>query len=384
VTERPVTAGGHETPRAAEAPQASQAPEAAPPPDRRPRPGWRRAWHRIPLRILGRAATNYAEDRGTVLAAAISYYALFSLFPLTLLVLSVFGIVLRSEEVQQRVLDAIMTQLPIDEGEEGPIANTLRRTAGLGPTLTVLSLLAAFWTASAFAAAIRSALNVIFEVTRRRPFVRGKLMDYLLIPIIGLPFIGGIVLTAAWRLVQGRFEEVPVIGGEFTWAWDLGAFAIPFVLSFIAFTLLYTLIPHRNVRLRYAMVGAFLAALLFETFKFGFAFYLENFASYGVIYGPLASVIVLLFWVFLTANIMLFGAEVSAEAPHVMREEPRHGRPRDEPGEGDWRRSLWAFVRGLVLVGEEETAEPVQDGRRARREAEARAAEAHASGEARE
>jgi membrane protein len=335
--------------------------------------GWQRPPRDFPhlaLRVLGRAATNFREDRGTSLAAAISYYALFSLFPLTLLAVSIFGLLLRSEELQQRVLEQILTQLPVNPEQEGGVADALQRAAEIGPTLAGVSFLGALWTASALSAAVRSALNVIFEATRRRPFLRGKAMDYLLIPIIGLPFLGGIVLTTAWRFLQRAVEQAPFVEGELGPIWILGALAIPFVLSFVAFLLLYRLIPNRDVEWRYAAVGALPAALLFEALKVGFAFYLANFATYDVIYGPIAGVIVMLFWVYLTANVTLFGAEVAVEAPHVVHEEPRHGRLHREAGEGDWRHAAWSFIRGLVLAGEEEATAP-------RLEEEGRAAATH-------
>ena len=85
-----------------------------------------------------------------------------------------------------------------------------------------------------------------------------------------------------------------------------------------------------------------------EVAKQGFAFYLAGFASYDVVYGSLGGVFALLFWVYLSANILLFGAEVAAELPHVLREEPRHGHA--GATEANWRGSLLAVLRGLVLA----------------------------------
>lgn len=318
-----------------------------------PPSGAGRPWYRLILPVLGRAAANFREDRGTQLAAAISYYGLFSLFPLTLLAVSVFGVVLRSERVKARVLDHLFTQLPLDPGQ-GSVQQALENAASLGPTLSVVSLLGAFWTAGALSAAIRSALNVIFDAPRNRPLVRGKAVDYMLLPIIGLPFLGGVFATTAWRIMQRNVEALPFVEGQVEWLWELGALLIPLGLSFIAFLLLYTLIPNRYVELRYAVPGALLAAVLFELLKVGFAIYLANFASYDVIYGPISSVIVLLFWVYVTANIMLFGAEVASEAPHVVHPVRRLGRA-SVMDEGGWRRSLWSFARGLVLAGDDST-----------------------------
>jgi membrane protein len=315
-------------------------------------PHSRPRWDRLTLRVLARSTSNFIEDRGTHMAAAISYYGLFSLFPLTLLAVAIFGIVLRSPTVQSRVLDEILTQLPIDPGNQGSIQSALQNAASLGPTLSIVSLLGAIWTAGALSASIRSALNVIFQAPRNRPLVRGKMIDYALIPVIGLPFLGGIVVTTGWRIAQHRVAELPFVQDRLLWLWELGVFLIPLALSFFAFLLLYWMVPNRRVRFRYAWGGALLAAVLFEGLKVGFAYYLADFASYDVVYGPLSSVIVLLFWVYLTANITLFGAEVAAETPHVVLEEPRHGVA--SSGEGNWRQALKAFLRGLVLAGDDD------------------------------
>jgi uncharacterized BrkB/YihY/UPF0761 family membrane protein len=88
---------------------------------------------------------------------------------------------------------------------------------------------------------------------------------------------------------------------------------------------------------------------LFEGLKVGFALYLANFASFNVLYGPLSSVIVLMFWVYATANITLFGAEVAAEMPYVVRGAPRRGRS-DVADPASFRHALWSFARGLVLA----------------------------------
>lgn len=305
---------------------------------------------KLPFHVLGRAATNFAEDRGTQLAAAISYFTLFSMFPATLLAVSVFGIVLRNEEIQNRVLTAIIEYLPV----EGPaVSESLRDVADLGPTVTLLSLAGAFWTSGALSAAIRQALNQVFEVQRRRPLVRAKLIDFVILPIIAVPLFGGLVLTGAWRFFQQELDDRwGILDGRFAWTWDVGAFFIPLSLSFVAFLLLYRLAPNRSLPYRYLVPGALVAALAFEGLKAGFAFYLESLGNYSV-YGSLGSVIMLLFWVYLSANILVFGGEIAAELPHVIHHEPRHGHFHLGP-EPDLKRSVFNFVRGLVLVAEED------------------------------
>lgn len=316
---------------------------------------------RFAFRVLGRAAANFLDDRGTQMAAAISYYALFSLFPLTLLAFSVFGIVIRDPALQERALNAIIDFLPI---RGSSVADSLRRVADLGPTITAVALIGSFWSAGALSAAVRSALNVAFEADRGRPLLRAKLIDYALLPIIGIPLIGGVVVTTVWRLAQREITAAfPFLGGPFAWAWGLGAIAIAPVLSFLAFLLIYWLVPNRRLYFRYIWPGALLATVAFEGLKNGFTVYLSNFGNYEVVYGSLGSVVILLFWIFVTANILIYGGEVAAEVPHVLHEEPRHG---VTPEEGDWKRSLFGFLRGLVLAGDEEVKPRAPSPRRRR------------------
>jgi membrane protein len=307
----------------------------------------------VPLEILGAAASNFSRDRGTQMAASISYYALFSLFPLTLLAVSIFGIVIRDEALQVRVVDAIIDFLPV-EGDT--VENSIRNVAELGPTLTVISFFGTAWSAAALSASIRSALNVAFEATQRRPFLRGKLIDYALLPIISLPLLGGILISAFVRLAREEVRQwFPVVDELFGLLWQLVSLGVPFLLSFTAFLLIYWLLPNRTLRFRYLWPGAVLAALGFELVKSGFTYYLAHFGNFDVIYGSLGSVIILLFWVFITANILIFGAEVASEVPRVIFGEPARESDIEEPP-GDWKRSLWRMVLGLVMVVEEETA----------------------------
>ena len=303
--------------------------------------------------MLGRSVTNFIEDSGNQMAAAVSYYALFSLFPLTLLAVSILGVLLRDPRVEDQVLAGIISFLPI---QDQSIATSLRNVADLGPTLTIVSVLGSLWSAGALSAALRSSLNVVFEVQTPRPWLHAKAIDYMLLPVIGLPLIGGIVLTTAWRIAQaelGRtlgFIDSPI---SFSFFWSAGAVAIPLVLSFIAFMLTYWLLPNTHPKFRHLWPGALFAAVGFEGLKVGFAAYVEQFASFNVIYGSVGSVIVLLFWVYLTANIVIFGGEIAAEVPHVLHGEARHG----GKSEGNWKHSTLSLLRGLVMAGEEETAD---------------------------
>ena len=321
-------------------------PVAAPPRTRRA--PW--YWAAVVFRVTGRALKNFAEDRGTQMAAAISYYTLFSLIPLLILVVAVFGLVLRdASSLEQDVIDFLVESLPIPEGD---VEEAVQGASKLAPQLAAVALLGAIWTSGALSASLRTALNVAFEARRGRPALRGKLIDYALLPILGVPVLGGVVLSAAWRIVRREVEDLPLGTSEFQWVWEAVAIGTSLMLSFLAFSLLYWLAPNRTVRFRYLWAGALFAAAAFEGLKYAFTIYLENFANYDVIYGSLGGVVVLLFWVFLSANILILGAEIANETPHVLREEPRHGRAREE--DRHWLSASWKVIRWFILAPEDE------------------------------
>ncbi len=307
-------------------------------------------WLAVFARVTGRAIKNYAEDRGNQMAAAISYYTLFSLVPVFILIVAIFGLVLRDAELQQRVIDALVEALPLPEGE---VADVVNGAADLAPTFALVSFIGALWTSGALSAALRTSLNVAFEARRSRPAIRGKLIDYTLLPILGIPVLGGVVISAGWRIIQQRTEDLP-LAARFEWVWEFATLGTSLTLTFIAFSLLYWLAPNRTVRFRYIWPGALFAALAFEGLKYGFGIYLANFGNYDVVYGALGGVVVLLFWVFLSANILILGAEVANELPHVLLEEPRHGRVRESSEERHWLSAGWKLVRWLLLAPEDE------------------------------
>jgi membrane protein len=301
---------------------------------------------RMTAGVLARSVVSFVEDRGSQLAAAISFFALFSLFPLALFSAAVFGIVLRNEELQSRTLEAIVDALPV---QTPSVEQSLRALADLGPTLSVVSLLTALWVSGALATALRSGLDVVFDVERGRPYFRAKLFDYIVVLAAGALFLASTVATTGWRIVEARADaRLGLDADDVGFVWDVGALVLPAALTFATFVLLYRALPHRATQLAHVWPGALLAAVLFELAKVGFAIYLANAARYQVVYGSLGGVIALLLWVYVSANILLFGAEVAAEFGHLRRGEPRHGHAFAD--DGDWRASLVAMVRGLMFA----------------------------------
>ncbi len=270
--------------------------------------------------VLWHAIVNFGGDRVAQMAASLSYFALLSIFPFLLLALAIFGVVLRDEDLQQRVLAEIVEALPI---EAPTIEEALRNLAGGGASMGVVALVGTVVAATALARSLRGSLNVIFRAGQQRSLLRGWLVDLTVLPVLGLLFIASLLLSTVWRFAQAMaddlgFEEVAPL-------WELGALAIPALLSFVGLLLLYLLLPNRPLHVLDLWPGALIAMVGFQIGTFAFSIYFENFGAYDIVYGSLGGVIALLAWVFVSSLILLFGAEVAAEASRRRGEQEAEG-----------------------------------------------------------
>lgn len=273
--------------------------------------------------LLQQAAGEYVRDDCAQLAAAISYYAVFSLFPLLIFVVAMAGLLIQDRSVQEDIVDEVLKNIPLSEGEgRDSVTDAVRGVGESGAgALGLLGLVGMAWSGSSLFGALRKALNAAFDDTEsKRPFVPQKAIDLGLVLALAVFFLVSIGATAFLRIVRNNSSELGALGDAAESAgllWDGASYAIPLVFSFIAFTALYCLVPSRLRSPIEVWPGALVAAVVFEAAKLGFSFYLENFTSYDVVMGSLGAVAAFLFWIYVSANIMLFGAEVAAEHPRV-------------------------------------------------------------------
>lgn len=255
---------------------------------------------------------GFRDDRCTRLAAAIAYYVLFSIIPLAIFAVSVFGFVLNNENIREELVDQILEVLPLSETDgRTDVTDVVDSARDISGPAAILSLVAALWTSSAMFGAIRSSLNTVWKVDEIRPFVQGKLLDLAQVGGLMLLFVGSTVLTGALRTIRTlSTEHVGPLAGE-NILWELPPVLLPAVVALLAYFVLYTIVPAKKVAWQEALSGAALATILFEVLKNTFAIYVQNFNNYDVVYGALAGVLLFMFYMFLASNIMLIGAELA-------------------------------------------------------------------------
>ena len=250
---------------------------------------------------------EFLDDDCMHMAAGIAYYALFSIFPLLLGIIAIVGVVLEPGTLQGAVLDYATEIFP---GSRELVSTNVEGIVSSRGTLGLLSFLGLLWSGMAIFAAIRRSLNRAWDIEQERPFWRQKLVELAMMVGVGLILMTSIVVTAFFRILLGLNSEAAA--GIATPLATLGSF-MPLLLDFVVFAAIYRFVPNTPAVWSDVWPGAVLAAVLFEGGKHLFLWYMTNFADYSLVYGSLASVIAFLFWSYISAIILLLGAEVAAE-----------------------------------------------------------------------
>jgi membrane protein len=302
------------------------------------------------LLVHGRAfvrhlSAGFCADRCLVAAAGLSYGTLLSLVPLMTVAFAVLAAFPVFQAFASDIQDFIFKNFVPAFGEL--VETHLRQFVDQAKGLTAVGVVFLIFAALLLMAEIERALNDIWHVRRRRRALSSFLV-YWAVLSLG-PVLIGISLAMTSYLVSLPFFSHTAGLSAKTWMFR----AMPFVLSTLAFTLLYTVVPNRNVPLRHAVVGAVLAAILFEIANRGFAFYVTHFPAYQVVYGALAAIPVFLLWIYVSWVVILLGGELT-HALMTFRPDDVKGASRTERvGLVEAYRvigHLWdAQVRGLAL-----------------------------------
>lgn len=244
---------------------------------------------------------------GTRQAAALAYYAVFSIFPLSLLLAVIISRVLGPVVAQQQIQLGLSSFLPPSASSVFDLVETNVTTAlAQSQSFGIIAIAGLTWSGLGLFTNITTSLDHIFRVPESRSIWRQRLiavvMTLILIALVGASF----VTSAAQRLLNALLLERPSV-----WL-TIGIYFLPFALNMAIFALLFRYVPARTVKWDAVWPAAIVGAVGWELAKSSFGWYLNNVANYQFVYGSLATVIVLLFWAYLIAAIFLFSAELCA------------------------------------------------------------------------
>lgn len=265
------------------------------------------------VRVLPAAVDGYFRDRLGQHAAGIAYRVLFSLAPLSIVLVSILGVLLEDDERREEVIDEIVSWLPVDEEGSSKVEEAITGLASPTSLLGLVSLALFFWASTGMMAALRTGLEAAMSVERRRPAARGKLVDLLLVAGAGALVIvmmaSAVVSQVVTRFVEDAADLLDVGGGLVT---ELVRVGVPLVVTTVVVMLLYRFVPSRRLRFGDAVAGGIVTGVLLLVISAASALVYDQAAQLSVVYGSITVVLVFLYTVYLYASALLFGAEVAA------------------------------------------------------------------------
>lgn len=267
------------------------------------------------LSLIGGIKIFYKNNGGNR-AAAISFYALFSLMPLMLLLTAAIGFILgKNTGVLDMVIAFVKERLPYLSDR---VVSDLKGLSRVWKTLGWVSIVSLFWSAQFVLDGIANALTAIFETEQKFGILRKKIVNFLVV-LIALVAVLASVLIAA---VAGLLKRVSVRGLEWQALIELiqGATVkviIPAVVVAVAVTFVYRMFAGSKLNLRYSFYGSVVFTLLWEAAKHLFALYIANFPTYNTLYSSMGALMIFMLWVFFSVALFLFSAAFARTAYEV-------------------------------------------------------------------
>lgn len=285
-------------------------------------------------KLLLQTVKDFFQDSSPHWAAAIAYYCLLSLFPLMLAAAVIATFFVNQDWAIRQATQLVGNYLPGGaEQIREIVTSTIDQRRGVG----IISLLMLLWSGSRVFGVTVKALNIAYHVDLDYGFFKRVLIELLMTVTLGLLLVVALSSRFALRMLWEYYgKNLPFSRPVF----QAGLAIIPTLLLIVTFFLVYQVVPRRRVDWKPALIGALSATILFMVARPLFIRYVTQFANYNLVYGPLAIMIILVLWAWLSALILLLGGELvshlqdvwieKATLEHVSRQHKVHS-----PIEGD-------------------------------------------------
>ena len=281
-------------------------------PDDTPAPGPRK--RRPPLRpvwdLLSETYKEWRKDNAQTLGAALAFYTTFSMAPLLIIVIAIFGVILGKETVQVEILRRAQELI----GAQGAAAVKMMIGAayrpGTGLAATIIGILVILVGSTSALVMLTHSLNIIWgaNLNAKAPIwnlIKERLLSFAMILVIGLLLVLSLLLSIVLSFLTGFFQNLLPVPPFFIEVCD---FVLSFLLITLLFAVVYKVLPNVKIAWADVWVGSAITALLFTLGKFLFGMYLAR-SSIRSAYGAASSLAIILMWVYYSAQVFLMGAE---------------------------------------------------------------------------
>jgi membrane protein len=319
------------------------------------------AWsmrHRL-ARISRRAIGGFLAHESLQYAGSMAYFGVLSIFQLLVLGVVIGSFLLGEGEAREFVVAQVAAGSPLDPELVGGVIDAVTESRG---SMTIIGIAFLAWSALGVFSALSGGIGRAFDNAPPRPFLKDKLIGIILMGLTGALAVGSLVIGLVTGVIQEAAADlVATLPGGGTAIWLIGL-VVPILLIFLAFWVIYRIVPNRPVTWRGVLPGAVVAALLWTVLRFGFTYYATSVANYDSAFGPLSTGVTLLVFLYFASVIVLLGAEfarasaledevgpVAAADPRLLpvvidmppgpAPPPRRGIPR------------WVVLAGGALIG---------------------------------
>ena len=270
----------------------------------------KRSW----VYVVRRTVREFGDDNCTDLAAALTYYAVLSLFPAAIAVISLLGVIgqgKQSVDKVMKVLEPLVSSSTLDTVR--PALEHVAASPGAGWGL-VIGLAGALWSASGYVGAFGRAMNKVYEIDEGRPFWKLRPLTILVTVVVLFLVACVLVMLVVSGPLADSIGSVIGLGSQAVAAWNIAKWPVLVLFVVLVVALLYWATPNvKQPRFRWLSVGAVVAIVVWVLASVAFAFYVASFGSYNHTYGSLAAAVVGLLWLWITNLALLFGAELDSE-----------------------------------------------------------------------
>lgn len=272
------------------------------------------------LEIIRIAFQSFGQARGSEAAASLAYYTFFSIFPMLLVFIAIGSFFVDSEVVATQLMNLLQGVLP---GAEELIMTNIERVIKLRGAVTFLALVTLIWSATSMFNVLAKNINRAFPEAVVPDFIKGRMLGFFMLLALGLLMIVAFGVSTLSSLIPAI--NIPVNGKVLheTILWQAGAFLVPIGLNMLMFWAIYQWVPLVKIERKAAFMGGLVAGVVWELLNNAFTWYLSSGLSrYHLVYGSLTTVVILMFWIYLTATVILVGAHLTASIHKSILEKP--------------------------------------------------------------
>jgi membrane protein len=264
------------------------------------------------LAAARRTLREFADDQLTDRAAALTYYAVLSIFPGILVVVSLLGLLGKS--ATQPLITNLLQAAPTDVGNIiGPAIRHLQGNHGAAGFAAILGLVLALWSASSYVAAFMRASNVVYDVPEGRPFWKTTPIRIGVTVLVMVLLVASALMVVVTGGLAGHVGQVLGVGSTVITVWNIAKWPVLLIIVSLMISILYWVAPNAKRGFQWVSPGGLVAVVLWLIASGLFAFYVANFGHYEKTYGTITGVIIFLIWLWLSNIAILFGAEFNAE-----------------------------------------------------------------------